>query len=88
MPGTDDLGSSISAEAIAELAESGGLCADCGGLHIGRIEVAIIVVNAARQSGVELPTCHCNDCSVCRPFHDAVLAMRTAARSPATWSAE
>lgn len=79
---------SISAEAIAELAESGGLCADCGGLHISRIEVAIIAVNAARESGVKIPNCRCGDCKTCLPFRNAVREVMSAAHSPRTWSAD
>jgi hypothetical protein len=76
---------SISADAIAALAESGGLCAECGGIHISRIEVAIIAVNAARESGVSMPTCRC-DCATCRPFREAVREVMAAAHSPKTWS--
>ena len=79
---------SISAEAIAELAESGGICPECGGLHISRIEVAIIAVSAARESGVKMPTCRCEKCKTCRPFREALRAVMTTARSPSTWSTE
>jgi len=88
MPGPDNLGSSISAEAIADLAESGGLCAECGGVHVQRIEVAILLVNAARESGVTIPACRCGSCPVCTPFRNAVRAVMITARSPTTWSAE
>lgn len=78
----------ISAEAIAELAESGGLCPSCGGIHISRIEVAIIAVNAARESGVAMPNCRCDDCATCRPFREAVRQVMSTAHSPATWTAD
>jgi hypothetical protein len=78
----------ISAEAIAELAESGGLCSECGGLHISRIEIAIIAVNAARESGVDLPTCRCETCGTCRAFRQTIREIMSAAHSPATWAAE
>jgi hypothetical protein len=77
---------STSAEAIAALAESGGICPECGGLHISRIEVAIIAVNAGRESGVTIPTCRCDACETCRTFRQAVRQVMSAAHSPSTWT--
>lgn len=89
-PKTSDAGvtASISAEAIAELAESGGLCADCGGAHVQNIEIAILLVNAARESGATMPTCRCDACEPCRRFRQAVKQVMSVAHSPSTWSPE
>jgi hypothetical protein len=86
---TSDSGvtASISAEAIAELAESGGLCADCGGAHVQNIEIAILLVNAARESGVTMPTCRCDSCESCRKFRQAVKEVMSAADTQSTWTA-
>ena len=84
----DRAATSIPAEAIAELAESGSICPDCGGLHISRIEVAIIALNAARESGVSIPNCRCADCKTCGPFRTAVREVMSVAHPHRTWSAE
>jgi hypothetical protein len=78
---------SISAEAIAELAESGGLCSECGGLHIPRIDVAILAVHAARKSGV-IPFCHCESCPICREFREGLHRARSSQPSQSSWSEE
>lgn len=82
-----DPAGNISVEMIEQLAASGGICPDCGGVHLTRIEVAIHAVNAARENGIALPTCRC-DCPTCRPFREAVRAVLSAARSSASWSGE
>jgi hypothetical protein len=78
----------ISAEAIAELAESGGLCSECGGLHIPRIDVAILALNAERNSGVKIPFCHCESCPICREFREGLHRARSSQPSQSSWSGE
>jgi hypothetical protein len=78
----------ISAEALAQLAECGGLCAECGGAHVQNIEIAILLVNAARESGVTMPTCRCSSCRACAQFRSAVREVLSVAHAQRTWTSE
>lgn len=54
---------------IKELARAGGLCCECGGLHVERIEHAILGTIA------DLPLCECPDCLVCARVRNAIEAL-------------
>jgi len=71
-------------DALRELAHAGALCESCGGLCTPTITIAILLLNAARQSETKIPWCHCEDCKVCGPFHEAVLRNANARRKPST----
>ena len=55
-------------DALEELANTGALCEDCGGLHVGGIETAIIALHTVEKSGAKLPWCSCPDCPICGDF--------------------
>ena len=50
---------------LKELAEAGGLCETCGGVHTRRIEQALIALEA------QMPVCDC-DCAICKPLREAI----------------
>ena len=52
---------------LRELAEAGGLCDGCGGVHTPRIEHAILADHA------DPPLCDCEDCPICRPVREALM---------------
>jgi hypothetical protein len=56
---------------LADLAASGGLCAECGGICVPDIDVALSLARIRIEAGLALPCCDC-DCPVCKPFRDAV----------------
>lgn len=61
---------------LDELAASGALCTECGGVCVPDVETAITLHHAARHAGVEIPRCTCVDrCPVCKPFHTAITAL-------------
>ena len=51
---------------IQALAQAGGLCPTCGGVHALNIEIAIL------SRVAELPLCLCDGCQVCTPFWNQV----------------
>lgn len=66
---------SIRQHDLDELAASGALCVDCGGVCVPDVDTAIILNQAARQARVEIPRCTCIDrCPVCKSFHAAITA--------------
>lgn len=75
---------SITDKALQELAASGALCSDCGGLCLPSIEVAIVAVHAARAANVNIPFCTCLECRACRPLRDAL--DRLAIERPPLWN--
>jgi hypothetical protein len=62
----------IPEEAVSELVASGAVCPDCGGVHIGDVEAAILTLSASEESGVKIPWCSCETCGLCRPFREAL----------------
>jgi hypothetical protein len=84
----EDRSSAISDEKLEELAASGALCGECGGLHIPGVEVAILAANAARETGVKIPFCRCEDCPTCRVFREGLRDSLAAKRPRAVWSAD
>lgn len=50
---------------LRQLAEGGGICHKCGGVHTPKVDQAILA------SAAGLPACDCS-CSVCAKFHAAV----------------
>jgi hypothetical protein len=61
---------SIPDDHLRELAASGALCQECGGLCVGTVDVGI----HALATGVPLPWCACPECPVCRPFRESISA--------------
>lgn len=58
--------------ALKELADSGSLCPDCGGLHVASTDTAIISASIAKSTGTKIPWCDCAECPVCKKFREAV----------------
>jgi len=50
---------------LHRLAEGGGLCHTCGGVHTPKVDQAILAAAAG------LPACNCS-CSICAKFNTAV----------------
>jgi hypothetical protein len=69
---------SIPREWLNELADSGGLCESCGGVHIPDIDTAILALTAQREANVDVPHCTCSKCRTCVGFR---LAVESIARS-------
>jgi hypothetical protein len=65
----------IPKELIEELAVNGGVCDQCGGVHVPSIDSAILLLTAERESGIEVPHCSCGQCPVCSGFRTAVNAI-------------
>ena len=62
---------------LDELAASGALCTECGGVCVPDVETAITLHHAARHARVEIPRCTCvGRCPVCKPFHTALAALK------------
>lgn len=59
--------------ALKELADSGSLCPDCGGLHVASTDTAIIASSIAKGTGTKIPWCDCPECPVCKKFREAVV---------------
>jgi hypothetical protein len=50
---------------LRQLAEGGGICHKCGGVHTPKVDQAILAAAAG------LPVCDCS-CAICAKFHAAV----------------
>ena len=58
---------------IEELARSGGLCVECGGLHVGSIDLAVKVLSSHETGAPRIPWCSCGSrCPACAPLSDTV----------------
>jgi len=57
--------------AAKELA--GSLCSDCGGIHVGSADVAILASSIAATTDTEIPFCDCPECPICKKFRQAVV---------------
>lgn len=66
--------------ALTELAESGSLCPECGGLHVTGPDIAIRALALAESTNTPLPWCSC-ECATCRPFRTAVERIAASSRS-------
>jgi len=58
--------------ALQELANSGALCSDCGGLHVGKVDTAIISSSIAQATQTPIPWCSCAECLACKNFREAL----------------
>lgn len=54
------------------LAEAGGLCHVCGGVHAARIDAALLA------SAANLPTCDCDACELCGGLREQLAALANA----------
>ena len=71
-PANGDRSIPIPAEVVEELAASGALCPECGGLCVPNIDAAIMAAYTMRNAGIEVPWCRCAECQVCKPLRDAI----------------
>jgi hypothetical protein len=61
---------------LAELAASGGICEECGGVHAASVEVMIIAINSStRDRSLKIPFCTCPSCLICQPLRHALDAV-------------
>lgn len=58
----------IPREAIEELAASGAICQECGGLHQVSLDQLIHWLSVEDRVKVSIPWCRCESCPVCGPF--------------------
>ncbi len=54
---------------LEALARAGGICCDCGGVHVSIIDIALLA------EAVGLETCDCEDCHHCERVRNAVEAL-------------
>jgi hypothetical protein len=55
---------------LRELAEAGGLCEHCGGLHVPDVDTAI------PSTKTDLPWCDCVECQPCAAFRETLLKLK------------
>lgn len=65
-------------DAVKELADVGSLCSDCGGLHVGSMDTAIMASNIAESTGARIPWCDCPECPTCKPLRESLLRVMKA----------
>lgn len=57
-------------DTIRELAEAGGICEACGGLHVPDVDTALLSLRT------DLPWCDCEGCQPCAAFHAALTKLK------------
>ncbi len=56
---------------LEALARVGGICRDCGGVHVPVIDVALLA------EAVGLASCDCEDCHHCERVREAIQALES-----------
>lgn len=62
-------------EHLRDLAAAGGVCAQCGGVHVTNADTAILTIAGG------LPWCDC-DCPTCRDYQTRLAALVSRLKEP------
>jgi len=55
---------------VRDLAEAGGICETCGGLHVPDIDTALLAIRT------DFAWCDCAECQPCMAFREILLTLR------------
>jgi hypothetical protein len=58
------------AQIVRDLAEAGGICETCGGLHVPDIDTALL------SARTDFEWCDCEGCAPCAAFRETLLKLR------------